>query len=124
MIGICIIMLTIGVTAFAYAADLSYILVFLLFFSPAYGGLVTLDQAVVSDYFGRRSFASIAGLFSGITMGGAMLGPVIAGFAFDVTNSYSLAFLAYAAFGLLAIALLLLLKRPRAAVAVTEIAAA
>lgn len=117
VIGICLVMLTIGVTALAYATDLTLVIVFLVFFSPAHGGLVTLDQAVISDYFGRKSFASISGLFQGITMWGTMAGPVVAGYVFDVNNSYQFAFQIFAALGLLATALSFLLRRPQPVIA-------
>ncbi len=44
--------------------------------------------AIIGDFFGRRHFATIRGNMTFFYMWGSALGPVIAGFIFDQTQSY------------------------------------
>ena len=64
------------------------------FFLGAFGALTPL---IVQDAFGVRFYGSIMGVMS-ITMGvSSFLGPILAGWSFDATGSYRLAFLLIAA---------------------------
>ena len=64
------------------------------FFLGAFGALTPL---IVQDAFGVRFYGSIMGVMS-ITMGvSSFLGPILAGWSFDATGSYRLAFLLVAA---------------------------
>ena len=76
----------------------------------AHGGLFTAVSPTVAEYFGLKAHGAIFGiilLFG--TIGGA-LGPILAGWAFDVTASYSIAFGSLAA--LLTVGLVLVLRLP------------
>ena len=62
-------------------------------FGIAYGGIVPLQNLIPAELFGLKSLGAILGslaLFG--TVGGA-LGVPLAGSIFDVTGSYSMAFL-------------------------------
>lgn len=113
LIGACLLMMSAGLTAFALATDLSLIIVFLLVFSPAYGGAVPLMPAIFGEYFGRKFFATINGLTQAITMWGTIIAPVVAGYIFDVSGSYQIAFLLFAASNLVGLLLLLLVRKPQ-----------
>ena len=64
--------------------------VFALWFGTSYGGIVSLLPALCMDLFGARALASVIGtLYSGAALGN-LLGPVLAGRAFDQLGSYSL----------------------------------
>ena len=79
------------------------------FFAAAYGGCVAVQSPLVAGLFGLRSHGLIlAAVNFGFTIGGAG-GPFIAGYIFDVTGSYRLAFLLCAAFGTVAVILSILL---------------
>jgi len=54
-------------------------------------GMATLNWIAVGDYFGRRSFATLAGILTVFHSIGALLVPVATGYIFDQTDSYSLA---------------------------------
>jgi MFS transporter, OFA family, oxalate/formate antiporter len=63
-----------------------------LAFGFGYGGSTTLFPAIVADHFGRDHVGAIVGLiFAG---GGSLaaIGPTAAGFLYDMTGSYRLAF--------------------------------
>ncbi|MCP5085060.1 MAG: MFS transporter [Alphaproteobacteria bacterium] len=76
----------------------------------AHGGLFTAVSPTVAEYFGLKAHGAIFGLILLFgTIGGA-LGPILAGWAFDQTASYSIAFSSLAA--LLCFGLVLVLRLP------------
>jgi MFS family permease len=61
---------------------------FALWFGLSYGSIVSLLPAICMDYFGGKSVASVVGtLYSGAALGN-LLGPVLAGAAFDWSGHY------------------------------------
>lgn len=64
----------------------------MVLYSLAYGGLASLQEPIRADYFGTRYFASIQGVSRTVLMVGTFLGPLMAGFLYDLTRSYALAF--------------------------------
>jgi MFS family permease len=66
-----------------------------------------------ADYFETRSFGTIMGLMSLITMIASLTSPVIAGWIFDVTGSYRIAWQIFALITIPAIPLILLAKPPK-----------
>ncbi len=78
-------------------------------FNGAFGALF---QLVVQDAFGIRYFGSIMGLINFATLVSFFFGPILAGASYDITGSYTLAFVAVA--GMFATAALALTQaRPR-----------
>jgi MFS family permease len=86
----------------------------MIVYSLSYGGLASLQEPIRADYFGTRAFATIQGMSRSITTAGTFMGPIIAGFLYDLTHSYTIAFWIFAAVSLAAVALLFLAKRPQA----------
>ncbi len=60
------------------------------------GGLHLLVRLAWADYYGRQHLGTIRGLSLSAQIGGQALGPVLAGFLFDATDSYRVAFLVFA----------------------------
>jgi sugar phosphate permease len=60
------------------------------------GGLHLLLRLTWADYYGRQHLGSIRGLTLPMQIAGQALGPIIAGFMFDVTGEYQLPFLVFA----------------------------
>jgi len=67
--------------------------VFAVVFGFCYGGLSAAIGALIGDTFGLRNIGIIMGAVNVGFGVGAAIGPAIGGFIFDVSNSYSLAFL-------------------------------
>ena len=86
----------------------------MIVYSLSYGGLASLQEPIRADYFGTRAFATIQGMSRSITTAGTFMGPIIAGFLYDLTHSYRLAFGIFAVVSLIAMILLFLAKRPQA----------
>lgn len=73
------------------ASDLISLGGFAFLVGSFYGGAVALAPAVMADYFGTRSLSGIIGvLYTGVGLG-AFVGPVLAGVAFDLWQSYTIA---------------------------------
>ncbi len=79
---------------------------FAFLFGVAYGGWVALLPAVVMDYFGGRNVAGIIGILYTSVGFGTLIGPTAAGFAFDITHSYTLPILASVAANVIAAAII------------------
>ncbi|KPK22152.1 MAG: hypothetical protein AMJ76_00585 [Dehalococcoidia bacterium SM23_28_1] len=67
--------------------------VFLVVFGPGLGGAFTLLPALLPEYFGLRAFGTIQGLLMTAATLGGFVGPVLAGAAYDVMDTYRPAFL-------------------------------
>jgi MFS family permease len=68
--------------------------VFALVFGVFYGGFVALAPAVVIDYFGAQNASTIIGILYTSVAFGTLIGPSAAGYAFDLSHSYTLPILA------------------------------
>jgi MFS family permease len=73
-----------------FAASFWPLAVFALVFGVFYGGFVALAPAVVIDYFGARNGSSLIGILYTSVAFGTLIGPSAAGFAFDLSRSYTL----------------------------------
>ena len=85
------------------AASLLWIAAVLFGFS--YGGGVTLLPPLCGDLFGRAHVAAIVGMIFAVAGAPAAIGPYLAGWLYDVTGSYALAFSSSAALNVVALAL-------------------
>lgn len=72
----------------------------------------TLNWALVGDYFGRRNFATIRGTMSLVYTLGTASAPVLAGYAYDSTGTYSVVLWAMTAAYFVGSMLFLGLRRP------------
>ena len=84
----------------------------IVLYAISQGGIAVIPQALLADYFGRKAFATIAGLRSAIQMIGIIVGPIISGYVFDRTGDYKWAFIGLAACGIISFILILLAKPP------------
>jgi MFS transporter, OFA family, oxalate/formate antiporter len=64
-----------------------------LVFGLGFGGSVTIRLSMISEIFGTRSAGAIIGLVSVGWAVGGIIGPMLAGYIFDASQSYSVAFL-------------------------------
>ena len=92
------------------AKDLWMLFLFGVVFGFGHGGIATMESPIVANIFGMRSHGVILGLvFFFDTLGGAT-GPFLAGYLFDVTRSYRLAFLFCAVLSVINLITILLLN--------------
>ena len=82
-------------------------------FALGFGGSIPVRPAFQAEYFGLRAFGAIQGLAFTIATLGVLAGPVFAGWMYDRTESYRLAFVLLSAASLLAVPLVLSIRTPR-----------
>jgi len=98
----------IGVTLFLLNQQSTIILyTFFLIYGVGMGAAMPMTPVMRARYFGRKNFGVIAGVSRFFNMPVAIIGPVAAGWIFDVTKSYELAFILFAV--LLAISALIMI---------------
>jgi MFS family permease len=85
----------------------------MVIYSLAYGGLASLQEPIRADYFGTKAFATIQGVSRTVQTVGTFLGPLIAGFVYDLTKSYMIAFGIFAGVSIVATVLMYLAEQPR-----------
>jgi MFS family permease len=92
------------------AKNIWQLYLFAAIYGFAYGGLVTQFSPLVAKIFGLASHGVIFGAVtaSGVIVGS--LGPLLAGYIFDVVGSYQVAFIISAVVSSIALLLILLLK--------------
>ena len=114
LIAVAAALQTIGVLIFASMDNKWLLIPFLFTYGPGYAAPFPLRPALQADYFGLKAFASIRGLQSfGWTIP-SLIGPLLAGWVFDIRGSYQLAFLIYGALCAIGVPAALALKPPPA----------
>ncbi len=86
-------MLFSSVVVLIFVRDVSTLMIFAALYGFGYAGYGPLIPALVADHFGRENMGTV---FGAITTGGALggaAGPIIAGWLFDQTGSYTSAWL-------------------------------
>ena len=69
-------------------------------------------MAMRAEYFGRRNLGVIAGWSNTITMGGSIIGPILAGVLYDQLGSYTVPFLAIGLTTSISTVFFLMARRP------------
>ena len=101
----------VAMLAFIWATSLWQIVMFVALYAMTTGGAGGLRYAMISEHFGRKHFSTINGSGLTIVVIGSALGPAFAGFSFDATDSYDVAFYGLALVALLAVIAMLMTKR-------------
>jgi MFS family permease len=106
---------TSGIFIFSFVeADRTWpIILFLLTYAPGFGATMPLRPALQADYFGRAHFGTIMGVLALVSMIGGLASPIVAGWVFDITGRYHVAWQLFALLSLPAVPLMLLAKPPR-----------
>jgi len=97
-----------GMLAFTHMQANWAIYLFLLLFSPGFGGGAVLRGAVLREYFGRNSFGKMIGILMGFASIGGIIGPTLAGWVFDTLGSYDFIWLVFA--GCMSLGIILALR--------------
>jgi MFS family permease len=105
----------VGTLIFSYigAGAIWLIIPFLLTYAPGFGGIMPVRPALQADFFGIRSYGTIMGLMSVVSVIAGIVSPVFAGWILDTTGSYQLAWWIFALLTVPGIPLVLLAKPPK-----------
>jgi len=107
-----LVALSISVLLMGYTSEALIFTPCMIIYSLAYGGLAALQEPIRADYFGTRAFATIQGTGRSVQTIGTFLGPLLAGFLYDLTRSYAEAFAVFAVVSLGATVLMFFARRP------------
>jgi len=110
---ICALLVSGVMTWLIWSRDLWMLYLFGIVCGFSFGGIDPVLTALTSDTFGLRSIGVIMGILNVAFGIGSAIGPAVGGFVFDVSKSYSMAFLAGALAMLIVALLLVLIKKPR-----------
>ena len=115
LLTLSVVVQAVGIAVLVLAGpSLAWLILYVLLYGSAYGAFSPLRASVMADHFGRRAYGAITAV-QGIPLAlCAGLGPLAAGWLFDVLHHYDLAFWLCAAAFLLAATGLALVPQPRA----------
>ena len=112
VIMICLLIQCVAVVMLAYFHHVVILYLGTFAFGLTMGNIVMMQSLITGECFGLVSFATVSGLAGVFTMSGAAFGPSIAGFIFDVTQSYRMAFIIFAAMSAVAAVVIQFAKPP------------
>ncbi len=114
LLVISIFIQTLGILILTLAQSLTHIWIYVVVFGIGYGSRITLEPAIRSRYFGRKSFGTIYGVINFISvLGGGVPAPFFAGWVYDTTGSYTFAFFIFTVTLASALVLALFLRQPK-----------
>jgi MFS family permease len=107
---ISFILIILSLVWFLFTRDMWSFYLFAVIFGIAYGSHISQTSPFTALLFGLIAHGSIFGMLSMGMWAGLALGPFVAGYIFDVTGSYQLAFFVCIAVGILGLILTMLVK--------------
>ncbi|MFC1949951.1 MFS transporter, partial [Chloroflexota bacterium] len=110
----------IGIWIFINASSIGMLYWYVVIYGVGYGGAFPLLHALRADLFGRKTFATIMGITGVISMLPTVAAPVLIGYLYDVTQSYTTGFYTLMAMSLVAGFLFLLVRKPKLPVRMTH----
>jgi len=101
-----------GLFIFSRATSMSWVWAFVVIYGLSYGLRIPLEPVMRANLFGRKAFGAIMGYLSAFAITGSFAGPYFAGWIFDTTGNYVIAFLTFAAMMVVAGIVVLFIKSP------------
>jgi MFS transporter, OFA family, oxalate/formate antiporter len=87
VLGVTFLRMSGGVLVFSCVHNVIVLCLFVLLFSLGFGGSMVLRGAILREYFGKASSGKMLGIVMGSASVGGILGPTLAGYAFDALGS-------------------------------------
>ena len=107
---ICFTLMSASLLWLVPSSEVWMLYLFAVVFGLAYGGMGAVGSPLAAGLFGVRSLGLIFGVLSTGLMGGCALGPIVAGYLFDITGSYQMAFMISAAISIIGLILAVVLR--------------
>jgi MFS family permease len=101
-----------GLYILSRVTSMSWVWAFVVIYGLSYGMRIPLEPAMRARFFGRKAFGAIMGYLNAFAILGSFAGPYFAGWIFDTTDSYVIAFLTFGAMMAVAGILVLFIKSP------------
>jgi MFS family permease len=102
---ICFSCFTIAFISVLAIHELWILYFFAVVYGFGHGGLWTLLSPAIAELFGMRSLGGIFGILNFVITSGGIIGPILAGYIFDITGSYQIVFSICLIFSIIAIIL-------------------
>ncbi|MBI4289320.1 MAG: MFS transporter [Chloroflexi bacterium] len=112
VIAVSYALMAVGMYLFVFANVPWALVVFMLAFGIGNGGTVPMRAAIQREYFGRSAFGAIQGLIVAVMNIGGIVGAALAGWLYDNTGGYEIAWTSYAILGAASIPMILVARRP------------
>jgi len=103
--------MALALAVWAFSTAFWSLAIFAFAYGVFYGGWVAVLPAVVMDYFGGRNVSGIIGVLYTSVAFGTLIGPSAAGFAFDMSHSYTLPILASVGANIIAAGIMMALSK-------------
>jgi nitrate/nitrite transporter NarK len=105
---------TVGVTLFLFNQESMLVLyTFFVLYGVGMGAVMPMTPVLRARYFGRKSFGTIAGWSRALTVPVGVVGPVLAGWIYDTTGSYEIAFQLFAITLAISVVIMLFVTPPK-----------
>ena len=92
LLAVSAVLQAVGILIFINVSQLWMAYIFVAIYGIGYGGAIPLTIALRGQLFGRKIFGTIGGITHAMTAVATIAAPVLAGYVFDVFQSYSVAF--------------------------------
>jgi sugar phosphate permease len=110
---VCMVLLGLSLVLLATVHEPWQLVYVLPLYGIGFGGSVPTRATIQAEYFGLKSFGSIQGMMFAVATIGAVTGPILAGWMYDVTESYRLAFVLTGLAPIAGVPLILSTRPPR-----------
>lgn len=114
---ICLSVLVLALIILLVAGSAGVFYIVAILFGIGAGGSVILRSTIAAELFGLNSLGTITGAIMFISTIGGAVGPLVAGYIFDISNQYFLAFITTIVVCIIGLVMACLLKFGSAAVA-------
>ncbi len=109
-IGLAMELIAMVMLIFASSPFMAY--AFAVVFGAGNGMAIVAVPALLANYFGNKNYASLIGIRLLVVTPLASIGPILAGYTFDVTGSYTSVLLAFSAVALIPVLVILWMRPP------------
>jgi MFS family permease len=92
LLAITVVAQAVGITVLVGATSLLWLVLYVIIYGTAYGAFSPLRASVMADHVGRRAYGSITAVQGVPVALCAALGPVAAGWLYDMLHHYEVAF--------------------------------
>lgn len=115
LLVVVLVMMLLGLSCFELAATRGnwLLVLYMVLFGLGFGGGIGLRPGMVRELFGRSKFGTVFGMMMGTGALGTVVGPLLAGWAFDSWGSYQNVWFMFNAFAVIAVVLVLFLPSAR-----------
>jgi len=111
--GIACALMATALIIFTQIKSMPLVWVFVSIYGLGFGLRMPVEPALRADCFGAKSFGTIYGYMSAFTSVGSFIGPLFAGWIYDTTSSYLIAFVVFAAMMVIGGITVLFVKPPK-----------